>query len=260
MQRKTVTIALIVAIVVPLSIWWLSSLRAGAIENQKQVEIILRGGQGAVMAADSLVRMSRGAGELRRLMRDEKAPPEARLVAGLELAEYRVATSSDMEQLEQLIQRPSPLRQRFVAIYADSNYPDWSEEIQQVMLPMLDDPEPAMRRDVVTALYLHNWEVRLPQVCPALQRLARDIEPNVRADAMLRVSGCPRDQLADLLRAGAQDPDPVVRLAVIKRLGWRLGGLEDTPYDVALRRDLATTLLHDADPAVSAAAKPYATQ
>lgn len=260
MQRKTVTIALIVAVVVPLGIWLLTSMRAGAIENQKQVEIILRGGQGAVMAADSLVRMSRGAGELRRLLRDEKAPPDARLIAGLELAEYRVATGSDLEQLEKLVQRPSPLRQRFVAIYADNNYPDWSEEIEQLMLPMLDDPEPAMRRDAVTALYVHNWEVLLPQVCTALQRLARDIDPNVRADAMLRVSACPRDQFPQLLTAGAQDPDPAVRLAVLKRLGWRLGGLEDTPADVALRRNLATTLLHDSDPAVSAAAKQYATQ
>jgi HEAT repeat protein len=148
-----------------------------------------------------------------------------------------------------------------VEIYAKQESVDWSDSIERWMITVLDDPETSMRLDALSVLGSHSGAAeRIRELCPALRQLARDVDPAVRGEAMLRVSACPRERTAELLMDGTRDPDPAVRLAVLKRLGWRFGGLEDTPADIALRRELANTLLRDTDPAVHAAAVQFTRQ
>jgi len=254
-HQGAVAIALVVAIVTPLGIVSWRDARAAAAEREQLLHSVVSGGEGSLMAADTLARTSGGVEALRRLLGDVGSPAEARLVAGLELSEYRVATPADEAQVEALIRRPSPLRGRFVEIYAGDHFSDWSDSIERWMVTVLDDPEPAMRLGALRALVGNSVDgPHAPEACPALHRLARDSDPNVRAEAMLMASACPRDRIPASLKEGTSDPDPAVRLAVLKRLQWRFGGTDDTPADTAIRRELASTLLHDPDPAVRAAA------
>ena len=253
--KKAVAIVLCVATAAPIAISGLRGAQENAAERQQLVDAIERGGANAMQAADSLVRTPGGEGTLRDLLSDTSKPAEIRLFAGLELAEFGVARAADISRVESLIQRPSPLRQRFVEIYTKQESVDWSETVEGWMTSVLDDPEPTMRLAALGMLISHSVSgPNALQACSAVRRLARDNDAAVRAEAMMLASGCPHDQRPALLKEGSRDSSPAVRLAVLKRLEWRVGDLDDLPADVAIRKELAAALLNDPDPAVRAAA------
>lgn len=248
-----VVAAAAVIILVPLVVggWFARRDRLETVRELAQV--VDRGGDEGMRAADTLARTPGGIKQLRAVLNDASRPGEVRLVAGLELVEFTVANRRDLAAVEVLIRRPSPLRATFVDVYLNEWSVGWSDTIERWMVGVLDDPEPTMRLKALSVLISHStYGPRARQACPALRRLAEDVDPEIRAEAMLRVSACQRSVARAVLEHGARDPAPAVRLAVLRRLAWRID--DAGAAEIEKRRDLANPLLRDHEPAVREAA------
>jgi hypothetical protein len=252
---RAVFAVLLTAVLMPIALWLWNDSSANAAQRQQFVNEMASGDhRTASWAADGLAHMPGGVATLRGILFDVDRPPDMRLLAGLELTQWLVDPPADVvSEVDAMIAQPGPMRQRFVEMHSSGALVSWPPAFERWMLVVLTDPDPKLKLAALGPL-ISRSEAPRPQLCTLLKQLARDRDPNIRAEAMLHTRACPDQQLA-LLKEGARDPDVAVRAAVLKRLGWRLiVATEDTASDLAERLSLADMLVDDPDPAIRAAA------
>jgi len=254
-SHRAVGTALLIAMLMPIAVWRLNESRANAGRRQRLVNDMASADlRRAVGGADGLAHTPGGVATLREVLFDVERPADMRLIAGLQLAQWLVEAPADVvSQVDVMIAQPGPMRRRFVEIYAAGGFVSWPPAFERWMLVVLGDPDPKLTLAALGPLVARSERPK-PHLCAVLKRLARDGDPQIRAEGMLRTRACPDEQVA-LLKEGARDPEAAVRAAVLKRLERRLiVGSEDTVSDLADRLSVADTLVEDQDPVIRDAA------
>lgn len=208
-------------------------------------------------------------GLYRRLLADADAGVRSLAAAGL----GAVGGRDELEALRLLVatERRAPVLINALAaartIVAEGRSAA-SERWRAVLLTLLDDPRPALRRQ---ALVTSGQWLLDEELGPALVRFGRTGEPGERIAALAALAWAGHPEAGDLALVAASDPDPRVR-AQAARVAAKLGA---SALQAKLSRDPAATVreavlvsradaaadrqallsgaLHDPDPGVRAA-------